>query len=58
MDIDSLYKKMKQESSDLINREKDLKRKVEEIKRLRKQNVERRKTIAGLESELKRLLDD
>ena len=56
MDVDSLYKSLKQESADLINREKELARKVEDIKRLKKQNDERKKNVAALEAELKRLL--
>ena len=57
MDVDSLYKKVKQDHAALAAREKELVKKLEDIKRLKKQNDERRAKVKALEAELARHLE-
>lgn len=58
MDVNSLYKKLKQEAQELDNHEKELVRKLEDVKRLLKQNADKKDRVSKLESELARLLKD
>ena len=52
MDVDSLYKKVRQDNSALIAREKELLKKLEDVKRLKKQSIERKAKVKKLEAEL------
>jgi DNA-binding transcriptional regulator GbsR (MarR family) len=56
MDIESVYKKVKEESAQLVGREKELQRRIEEVKRMAEQNRERRNNIKRLEKELRDLI--
>ena len=56
MDIDSLYKKVKAENTELVNREKVLSKRLEEVKRLKKQNSNRKAKVKAMEAELEKLL--
>lgn len=56
MDVDALYKQLKAEAVALVEREKELDRKIEEVKRLKDQNQSRKVKIAKLEAELARLI--
>ena len=56
MDVDSLYKQLKQESQDLDIREKELTKKLEDVKRLTKQNADRQTRIAALEMQLSKMM--
>ena len=58
MDVNSLYKKLKAEAQDLDNQEKELARKLEDVKRLHKQNADKKARVAKLEAELTQLLKD
>lgn len=58
MDVDSQYKKMKQEHVALVGREKELLKKLEDVKRLKQQNKDRRVKVAELEAELLKHLED
>ena len=52
MDVDSLYKKVRQDNSALIAREKELLKKLEDVKRLKKQSIDRKAKVKKLEAEL------
>lgn len=52
MDADTIWKKLKQQSADLVLREKELQSKLEQIKSLKAQNEKRLASIAKLEVEL------
>ena len=58
MDVDSLYKKVKQDHSVLVAREKELLKKLEDVKRLKKQNQDRKARVKRLEAELAKYLSD
>jgi hypothetical protein len=52
MNVDSQYKKIKAEATSLVTRERELKRRLEEVKKLKAQNQTRKNSIAALEAEL------
>jgi hypothetical protein len=56
MDLDSLYKQLKLEAQTLDGQEKELTRKLEDVKRLQKQNADKRARVNKLEAELAKLL--
>jgi uncharacterized protein (DUF3084 family) len=56
MNLDSAYKKAKEEAAYLVNREKELKARVEELKKVKQANTERQANIKRLEAELENLL--
>jgi hypothetical protein len=58
MDVDSLYKKVKAEHSALLSREKELLKRLEDVKRLKKQNVDRKSRVNKLEAELAKYLEE
>jgi hypothetical protein len=58
MDVDSLYKKIKQEHGVLVNRERELLKRLDDVKRLKQQNKDRKAKVAKLEAELSKYLED
>lgn len=58
MDVDSLYKKVKAEHSALLTREKELLKRLEDVKRLKKQNMDRKSRVKKLEDELAKYLEE
>ena len=58
MDADAIWKQLKQQSADLVNREKELQTKLDQIKQLKAQNVKRLANITKLENELGKEVDD
>jgi hypothetical protein len=58
MDVDSLYKKAKAENNALLTREKELLKRLEDVKRLMKQSQERKARIGRLEAELSKHLQE
>jgi hypothetical protein len=58
MDLESHYKKVKEESKDLVLKERELKTRLAEIKKLKALNKSRRQSIAKLEAELAKELED
>jgi len=57
-DINEVHKKLVEEAKGLANREKELQRKLEQIRELKMKRKERLENIARLEQELQDLLDD
>ncbi len=57
MDLDSIYKKVKQETTELVQREKELRKRLDEIQKLKTQNRERKRNVKELEAKLKKELE-
>jgi uncharacterized protein (DUF3084 family) len=52
MNVDAHYKKIKADATALVARERELKKRLEEVKKLKAQNQHRKDSIAALEAEL------
>lgn len=58
MNLDHKYKQLKEEANALVEREKVLNGRINEIKKLKAANLDRQGRVAALEAELEKLMAD